>query len=181
MKLTNYKRNLGTDLGDKLLTVVHVDAPIKSATLGRAEKQKSIPEDGRSPVKVGGHRFAAREDTARRHDRAALVAAGRLLRLRLLTRRQLLMTGVLTAVRTDQELAIVVAGRYLQVQWMMLPGHSHIASRFYTRARAREIRHAHTWRIIINSLAHQVVTLDRTVPVLALARDHGFCAARFCA
>lgn len=89
---------------------MHVEAPIKSATFGRTKKQESIPQYGRTPVKVGGHRLAAREDAARRHHRVTLVA-GRLL----LLRRRLLMDDVLTIVGTDQELAIVGAGRYLQM------------------------------------------------------------------
>lgn len=125
------KKNLDTDLCNELLTVVHVDTSIKSATLGRTKKQESIPQQGRPPVKVGGHRLAARKDAARRHHCAALVAG------RLLLRQRLLMNDVLTAaVKTDQELAIVGAGRYLQMQWM-LPGHSHVASplnRAHTRA-----------------------------------------------
>lgn len=134
-------RIVDTDLGDELLTVVHIEAPIKSATLGWTKKQESIPQYGRAPVKVGGHRLAAREDTARRHHRAALVA-GRLL---LLLRRRLLMDDVLTTVRSDQELAIVGAGRYLQMQWM-LPSHSHVArthrhARTHTSART----HAHVY------------------------------------
>lgn len=115
------KKKSLTDLCNELLTAVHVDTSIKSATLGRTKKQESIPQYGRPSVKVGGHRFAARKDAARRHHRAVLVAG------RLLLRRRLLMNDVLTAVKTDQELAIT--GRYLQMQ-RMLPGHSHVASSF---------------------------------------------------
>lgn len=123
------KKISDTDLCDELLTVVHVDTSIKSATLGRTKKQESIPQYGRPPVKVGGHRLAAGKDAARRYDRAALVATRLLLR-----RRLLLMNDVLTTVESDQELAIVGTGRYLQMQWM-LPGHSHVASRAHTHPR----------------------------------------------
>jgi len=133
---------------------VHVDTPIKSATLGRTKKQESIPQYGRAAVKVGGHRLAARKDTARRHHRAALVA-GRLL---LLLRRRLLMDNVPTIVGTDQELAIVGAGRDLQMQWM-LPSHSHVArtqtrTHTYTLAVSLDaITPASLYRVLVHAIA----------------------------
>lgn len=151
-----WKKNLDTDLCNELLTAVHVDTSIKSATLGRTKKQESIPEYGRPPVKVGGHRLAGREDAARRYHRAVLVAG------RLLLWRRLLMNDVLTAVKTDQELAIIGTGRYLQMQWM-LPGHSpHVASRAHTRYITRAqtssyyivLVHAQRSRIIVKCVEH---------------------------